>query len=177
MGGAIATAFAAENHHRLRRLILLAPAGMGHELGGLARWAVEWPVLGDWTFHMGYPAAFRKGVEAERGTPTTVEGIHDLQLRQLDHRGFVRSVLASLRGTLRSSSEEQHREIARHRLPVTAVWGKQDRVIPLRAMGTLAQWNPAVRHVVVEGAGHGLPYSHAEDVADAIRQSRDWPVA
>ena len=170
MGGAIATAFAAGNHHRLRRLVLLAPAGMGHELGPLARRAVEWPLLGDWAFHMGWPAQFRKGVEAERSLPSAVEGIHDRQLAQLACRGFVRSVLASLRGTLREPYEEAHRAIAGHGLPVLAIWGREDRVIPLRAMGTLAQWNRAVRHAVIDGAGHGLPYTHAEAVARAIAE-------
>lgn len=177
MGGAIATAFAAEEHHRLRRLILLAPAGMGHELGKLARWTVEWPVLGDWVFHMGYPAQLRRGIDAERGVASAVEDIHDLQAQQLLYRGFVRSVLASLRGTLRQSLEDAHREIAHHRLPVAAIWGREDAVIPLRAMGTLAQWNRNVRHVVLEGAGHGLVYSHAEQVAEAISETWNGPVA
>ena len=176
MGGAIAAAFAAEEHHRLRRLILLAPAGMGHELGSLARWAVEWPLIGDWVFHMGYPMQLRRGIEAERGIETSVEDIHDLQAQQLHYRGFVRSVLASLRGTLRRPLEEQHREIARHRLPVAAIWGREDQVIPLRAMGTLTQWNRDARHVVIDGAGHGLTYSHAAEVAQAISETWEGPV-
>jgi len=42
-------------------------------------------------------------------------------------------------------------------------------VIPLRAMGTLAQWNRVARQEVVDGAGHGLPYSHGDEVAAIIR--------
>lgn len=176
MGGAIASAFAAEEDHRLRRLVLLAPAGMGHQLGGLARWAVEWPVLGDWVFHMGWPRHHRKGTEADRGLPSSVEGITDLQLAELQYRGFVRSVLSSLRGTLRRPQENTHKSIAAARLPVTAIWGREDRVIPISAMGVLAQWNRDVRHEVIEGAGHGLAYTHSAEVAQAISNTWHGPV-
>ena len=168
MGGAIATAFAAEEDHRLRRLILLAPAGMGHDLGAMAAFCTEWPLIGDWLFHMGYPGRFRRGIAAESGTPGSVKAIHALQRAELDRRGFVRSVLASLRGILRRPMHNAHYEIARRSLPVTAIWGREDTVIPLRAMGQLTQWNRAVHHVVLEDAGHGVPYTHTDAVARAI---------
>lgn len=176
MGGAIASAFAAEHDHRLRRLVLLAPAGMGHELGGLARWATEWPGIGDWAFHMGYPAAHRKGTEADRDLPSSVPDITDLQLREMQYRGFVRSVLSSLRGTLRRPQEDVHRRISEARLPVAAIWGRQDKVIPISAMGTLTQWNRDTRHVVIEDAGHGLTYTHSAQVARAILDTWEGPV-
>ncbi|WP_425074323.1 alpha/beta fold hydrolase [Sagittula sp. S175] len=176
MGGAISAHWASENGHRLRRLILLAPAGMGHELGAMARWAVEWPVLGDWLFHMAYPTLFRKAAEAERNAASSVEDISDLQIGELDRRGFVRSVLSSLRGTLRRSAEAAHREIHATHLPVTAIWARDDKTIPLRAMGQLTQWNRDVRQVVIEEAGHGLTYTHADAVAQAIAETWDGPV-
>lgn len=176
MGGAISSAFAAEADHRLRRLVLLAPAGMGHELGGLARWAAEWPLIGDWAFHMRYPGAHRAGIEAERHLPSSVADICDLQLAELRRRGFVRSVLSSLRGTLRRPQEDVHKAIAKARLPVSAIWGREDSVIPIAAMGTLAQWNRDVRHVVMDGAGHGLTYTHTADVARAMFDTWAGPV-
>ncbi len=176
MGGAIAAAFAAEEDHRLRRLVLSAPAGMGHELGTLARWAPEWPLIGDWAFHMGFPRLHAQGCEAERALDSAIEDIADLQLAELAYRGYVRSVLSSLRGTLRHPMEQAHRQIARRRLPVAAIWGAEDRVIPIRAMGTLAQWNRDVRHEVIEGAGHSLPYTHPRAMADAFVRTWTGPV-
>ncbi len=177
MGGAIAATFAAQHDHRLRRLILLAPAGMGHNLGRLSHWATEWPFLGDWAFHLGFPRVHRRSSEADRDQPSTVENITDLQLAELKYKGYVRSVLASLRGTLRRPLERTHRELARSQLPITAIWGEADTVIPLSAMGTLAQWNRDVRHHVIEGAGHGLAYSHTAAVAEAIQETWGGPVA
>ena len=177
MGGAIASGFAADEAHRLRRLILLAPAGMGHELGPLARWAVDWPFLGDWAFHTGYPHMLRKGIVADAAATPEAAELADLLREELEYRGYLRSILAALRGILRHRMEEAHRAIARQGLPVTAIWGRDDRVIPIAAMGLLAQWNRDAHHAVIEGAGHGLPYTHSDMVIEAIRETWVGPVA
>lgn len=169
MGGAIATAFAAREPHRLNRLCLIAPVGMGHELGPFAKRAADWRGMGDWAFHMVWPASARHSIEEDRDLPTTAPGIADRQLAELDRRGYVRSILASLRGILTENFEPAHRAIAKAGLPVTAVWGRDDSTIPLRAMRRLTQWNPDAFQAIVDDADHGLPHTHAQAVAKAIR--------
>ena len=168
MGGAIVSAFAARHPERTLRLILLAPAGMGHDLGRMARFTRDTPILGDWLMLLRYPAAHMQGTEAERTLPTEVEGIIDYQQAELTKRGFVPAVLSSLRGILPRPLEEAHRQISRDGIPVLAVWGRDDKVIPLRAMAQLTQWNRTARHEVIDGAGHGLTYTHASAVLRAI---------
>jgi hypothetical protein len=156
------------NLDRARRLILLAPAGMGHDLDKLAKFTRDTPVLGDWLMLLRYPSAHRQGTEAERALPSEVEGIIDYQQAELGKRGFIPAVLSSLRGILPRPLEEAHRQISREGIPVLAIWGREDKVIPLRAMGQLAQWNRMARHEVIDGAGHGLTYTHASAVLRAI---------
>jgi len=168
MGGAFVSAFAARHPDRARRLILLAPAGMGHDLDKLAKFTRDTPVLGDWLMLLRYPSAHRQGTEAERALPSEVEGIIDYQQAELGKRGFIPAVLSSLRGILPRPLEEAHRQISREGIPVLAIWGREDKVIPLRAMGQLAQWNRMARHEVIDGAGHGLTYTHASAVLRAI---------
>ncbi len=170
MGGTIATAFAAHSADRVSRLVLIAPAGMGHNLGRLARWNTEWPLLGDWAFHIRFPRRMAEGVNAERDLPGSVDGIGDLQMQELTRRGYLRSVLSSLRGTLRRPMERQHRALATAGLPVTAIWGRGDAIIPLRALGQLTQWNRSVDHVVVDDAGHGVLYTHTDAVLKAFER-------
>ncbi len=171
MGGAIAAAYAAENAFRLRRLILIAPAGMGHDLGALTRFATDWPLVGDWAFHMAYPSIAQKAIEAERHGPSSVPNIADLQHAEFARRGYLRSVLSSLRYMLRRDLEEEHKRIPAQEVPVLAIWGRDDTIIPISAMGQLTQWNRNARQHVIEGAGHGLVFSHSLEVAEAIRDA------
>lgn len=174
MGGMIAAGFAAAHPERIRRLVLLAPAGIEMAQNGFWKIVRGWPWLGDWLFLALFPRFHRRGTEAERPLPKDVPGIVDIQQAELRRQGFVPAVLSSLRGMLSADMEHAHRELHRARVPVVAIWGREDTVIPISAMGRLAKWNRTALQEVVEGAGHGLPYTHAEAVtkifADAVRQ-------
>lgn len=175
MGGVIATAFADTYPEKLRRLVLLAPAGMGHALDPVTRLAVETPLLGTWAFHMTYPRAMRRGVEAERDVPKSVPGIGEMQLQEMTWRGYLPAVLSSLRHTLRRPIEARHRRVASQPLPVLAIWGEDDKVIPIRCLGRLAEWNRYARQDVVKGAGHGLVYTHPQAIAEILVEALEAP--
>ncbi|WP_370455388.1 alpha/beta hydrolase [Tateyamaria sp. syn59] len=172
MGGAIAAHFAARHPNGVKQLILLAPAGMVELGGGKLALARDVPVLGDWLFLAAYPWTLRRGVSSEVDQPSSVDDIHDLQHGETERRGFFPAVLSSLRGVLRGTCEDQHVAIAAAGVPVLAIWGEGDDVIPLTSRDTLADWNPAVRQSVITGAGHGLPYTHTDAVLEVIRASR-----
>lgn len=172
MGGAVAAYFTAAYPHRVKQLILLAPAGMHDISGRKERVAMDWPVIGDWLFLLIYPHVLRKGLRAEAGTPGSVEGINALQQAETDRRGYFPAILSSLRGILRQRAKDQHLAIAAAGVPVLAVWGKEDTVIPLTGRDRLAKWNPDARHAIIAGAGHGLTYTHTDQVLKAIRASR-----
>jgi len=169
MGGSIATAFGATYPEKLRQMVLIAPAGMGHDLGPIARVVKERKWLGTWLAYAFYARSFRASTEAERDMPSEIDDIVDLQLRELDYRGFVPSILASLRGMLDEDLHEAHSDISREGVPVLAIWGRQDQVIPIGGMGKLAEWNRVARHEVIEDAGHALAYSHTDEVMHAMR--------
>ncbi|MEM6311613.1 MAG: alpha/beta hydrolase [Pseudomonadota bacterium] len=163
MGGAISTIYAADNPDRVARLILLAPAGMGMVARGFARFIAVTPVVGDWIMYLVYPDMLRKSIKADY-----YPGISELQEKELDYRGFLPAVLASLRGVLAERLGQEHRVLASCDIPVLAIWGEDDTVIPLTAMGQLAEWNRKARQDVIEGASHGVTYTHGDQVLGAI---------
>lgn len=171
MGGAISTCFATTYPERVHQLILLAPAGMGVLTGGLIGFIKETPLIGDWIALAFYPALLRRGIRAERDLPTSVPHVYDLQLAELEYRRFVPSVLASLRGILSEDLSRDHKALAARGLPVLAIWGRDDNVISPSSVGTLAEWNRDATHEVIEAAGHGLTYTHTDEV---LRTMRNW---
>lgn len=171
MGGAIATTYAASRPDRIRQLVLLAPAGTGVRANRLIQFIARTPVIGDWLMLALFARRHRENCEAERNLPSSVENIVDLQLNELQYKGFVPGVLASMRGILAVPLKEEHKAIHEASIPVLAIWGRKDAVIPLTAMGTLAEWSRDTRQDVIEGAGHGLVYTHTRDVLRSLSNS------
>lgn len=169
MGGSIATCFAAASPERVDRLILLAPAGMGLVPNKLMDFIAKTPILGDWLMLALFPAVFRKGIKAESVQITSVPDVYEKQGSQLEYRRYVAAVLASRRGILSDVLRDEHRAIQTAGIPVLAIWGDDDVVIPRSAIGTLAEWNRAAKHEVIAEAGHGLPYTHASRILELIR--------
>lgn len=170
MGGAISTIFAADQPDRIRQLILLAPAGMRPVGKGIVGFAARTPIIGTWLMLELYPTILRKGLKAEKGAPTSVENINTLQEAELNWRGFVPSVRASLRGILSENLAPDHAVLEREAVPVLAIWGREDDVIPLSCAETISDWNSSVQNVVIDGAGHGLTYSHTAEVLAHITE-------
>lgn len=169
MGGAIGAAFTARNLSRVTQLILLAPAGMKLDLGPLADMAQKYSFFGKWLTLGFYPKSLRRATEAERHLESPIPHMVDRQIEETRLKGFAPAVLASLRGVLEEDLEPAHRAIAEFGVPVTAIWGETDEVIPLDCKNRLTEWNPSAENHVVEGAGHTVTYTHVEDVLQHIR--------
>lgn len=175
MGGSIVTAYAATRPNRVRRLILLASAGIWLREDRLTEWSRTLPFLGDWLHAVIGVRRMRRALRRQLGLTYDIKGIVELQLAEFQSRGFVRSVLSSRRHMLAEMQEKRHRVIGREGIPVVAIWGEKDSVIPLRSLGTLTQWNRAVRQEVIPKADHAVAYTHSAQVvrvvADVLREA------
>ncbi len=170
MGGSIATAFAAENPHRITRVILLAAAGVMTKESRFARFCRMIPVLGDWAHGMFGRKRILNAIPTNSAS-ADVNRVLTSQRKELRRRGFLPSILSSRRGMLAENLEKDHRKLGREDVPTVAIWAENDQVIPIAALGVLAQWNRAARQEVVEGADHALPYTHSAAVIDALRDA------
>lgn len=168
MGGAIAAIFAASQPDRIRHLILLAPAGMCPVGTGLIKFAARAPIIGTWLMLSYYPSVLRKSHKTENTRPSSVSGLDKLKEAELHRRGFFPAVRASFRGLLSEDLAEDHKTLERESVPLLVIWGEADDVIPLSCADTLKQWNNKAINEVVQGAGHGLPYSHTVEVLEHI---------
>lgn len=165
MGGSVATGFAAAYPGRVRRVILLAPAGIEIVQGDFERWTARLPLLGDWLQSVAGAARMATAIAASPGG----EAIRTVQMAELRRPGFLAAVLSSRRGILAQPMEAQFRAVGAAGVPVVAIWGEKDDVVPLRALGTLSAWNRKTAQEVVPGAGHGLPHTHGDAVVDILR--------
>lgn len=168
MGGQIACAYGARNPHRLSQLILVAPAGMAPLMGepGPLWWRA--PVLGDWMMRVAGGWKLRRELVEHRTTPTIIPDLEDRQAAETRKRGFLPALLSSRRHMLTRSALPDLEQIARQDIPLLALWGAEDPVVPLAAMGALSAVAPDAHHGQIAGAGHNLLQTHPAQVAEHL---------
>ena len=170
MGGQIATAFASEEGTRIKALIIVASAGLQRlKASGHSRfWLMPW--IGGWLTRVAGGWALRRELVESRTTATVIPDLEDRQAAETRTRGFLPALLSSRRHLLANAATEDHAQIARNGTPVLAIWGAEDPVISLSAIGALAEVNPNAQHVQISGAGHSLLQTHPAQVAEALRK-------
>jgi len=170
MGGQIAAAYTARHFAMVDQLVLAAPAGLspvsGHRYG--KQWMAPW--IGGWMARVLGGRALRKELLGEHNTATVIPNLVARQAGETRTRGFLPAVLSSRRHLMSRTAEDHHKTIHDHGTPVLAIWGADDPVIPLSAMGRLAEINPDAQHVQVPGAGHNLLQTHPAQVSEALRK-------
>ncbi|MBI1216950.1 MAG: alpha/beta fold hydrolase [Rhodobacteraceae bacterium] len=176
MGGAIATAFAQDKPARVDRLVLVAPVGLGHRLSRFLTFCAAVPVIGDGLVRVFGDILYRRGIDYSLPDNPEVPDMVARMAGEMGTRGTLPAVLSSLRGMVAEDMAPVHRALAETSLPVLAIWGEADKVIPLAAMGRLAQINRRARQVELSGATHALPYTHPDDILGALTDLLREPV-
>lgn len=169
MGGAITATYAATRPSRLKTLVLIAPAGFGHDLGWVPRLAGRLSFLGSLLMRLAYPYFARSALAGEADIPCAVENMIARQTEETRWRRFAPVVWSSIRGVLSEDLSHHHQCIAKAGIPTLAIWGEEDSVIPLTGLERLRALNPGAKNTVISGAGHGLTYTHIHDLQEACR--------
>lgn len=165
MGGGIVTHFASLRRDRIRKLILVAPIGF---LDGPPNWIARWPVIGDvMMFVLGGWSLRRGAIKAGKAENVDPELIA-LQCRETRYAGYGAAVLSSVRNVIYADLREEHRILADREMPILALFGTDDDVIPIACSMRLREVNRSAQRVEVKGAGHSLVTTHAKQVNDAI---------
>ena len=166
MGGMIATAYTARSSERVERLVMLGSGGVAaiDTSGDGIIGRVSNPYFVRWLGVIFGGRSLRKYINDEKGA----DPVRARQIEQTRRRGYWPALMSSRLNILNTDFHALHRQIADAEAPVLAICAKQDQVIPIEALGILAQINRAARQEVLEDANHGLTYSHPKEIAEII---------
>lgn len=165
MGGGIAAHYAALRRDRINRLILLAPAGL---LTSEPNWIARWPVIGDLAMFLFGGWSLRRGSKRTATTEGVDADMIALQCRETRFAGFGAAVLSSLRHVIYRDQTDIHHTLLDRSVPVLALFGTADDVIPIDCAMRLRTINRSAQIVEIDGAGHSLVTTHAKQVNRAV---------
>jgi pimeloyl-ACP methyl ester carboxylesterase len=167
MGGAIATYFAAHHSDKVAKLGLIAPAGFPVHTPFVTK-LLAVPLLGDWLM-----AIVGKNTLLDRIAQPENQGraIPDLARRyeiQMRYDGYLRSLLSTLRHYPLNEMEAEYESVGAARIPVLAIWGDEDPVVPPSNAALVAEAIPHAKFASVAGGTHAITYSEPEFVSAAL---------
>ena len=167
MGGGNVIGFAGRYPERVKKLILIAPAGYIPPPKGVAALASV-PVVGEWLMTVvgrkRVLAAIRKDVDAGRARPDMIDKFED----QLQYRGYLEALLSTMRHYPMHDLSDDYEKVGRLGIPTFAIWGTDDEVVPFAGAEKVEIAIPHVKVIPVEGARHSVTYARAEQVNEIL---------
>jgi pimeloyl-ACP methyl ester carboxylesterase len=168
LGGAVALTLAARDPDAIRRLVLVAPAGLRPMPASAARAFGAFAATAIPVRRRGAPLAdFGLGRRLLM-TPGTADPV---SIPPAD----VRALLAASRGATRIAEAlstvacaDLRPLLAKLPVPVGAVWGARDRIVPPGGTHTVQQIRPEAPTATVPGAGHILMVERPPEFAAAL---------
>lgn len=158
MGGAIATIFSARHTERVRSLTLIAPAGLGvtsnENIELLTR-----PLIGDWIVRLFGTRIFYSAATEEAKSASNPGAFLAGFNRQLKYRGYGDALLSTLRHYPFGSADDAYAAVGASSLPVLAIWGEADKVVPYDFAPKLMELVPQAQLRSYPSVGHNITFA------------------
>lgn len=170
MGGAVVTAFAAKRPERVRKLFLLAPAGMEYKTPLYMKLANK-PLIGELMFKAlgGRLLLTRSCAELIYSKEQTGYYLEKFA-EGARYKGFLRATLSSLRNTLMKPevTVANYKKVAQKNIPVCTIWGTADKTMPYYQSKQLSSIFPDMHLYTFEGSGHIFLFDEGERTCGII---------
>ena len=166
LGGMVVTEFAIRHPDRVRRVALLAPAGVGTDMPLVAKLAAA-PLLGEYLMRV---------VGTRHLRPTRRDFAHPERHADFDaayfetirFEGSRRAVLETVRDVPFNDYEDGFRRLGELGKPVALIWGRQDAVVPFSSSARVHELVRPSTFVAVDDAGHMAAYEQPGIVNPAL---------
>ena len=164
LGGMIVSEFTRQHPDRVRKLVLVGPAGIA-ETPLIAR-LVTAPGIGEYVMRV----AGRSQLLPSRRMllhPEQHASLDAAYLPTIRFRGSRRAVLATLRAVPYNAYHDAYRALGNLGKPTLLIWGREDAVVPFANNERLRELVRPAKFVAVADAGHLVNYERPDAVNSA----------
>lgn len=172
MGGTITATFTSLHSEQVRKLVLLAPAGMDTFEPPMYMKLCKIPGLGGFIFNNVAGKLLLKRSSSELYHVSQAE--KDYYTRSFAaaavYKGFLGCTLSSLRHTIleTKAATESYKAVGRSSIPVLCIWGTADKTMPYYQHERLLQVVPQVKLITYENSGHIFLFDEGDRAATDI---------
>jgi len=173
MGGANVVDYAATHPDQVEQLILIAPAGyMGTTDYASVLIA---PGVGEWLFTVFSRYYAHSSIKAEVEAQRAPDNMLALFDTQAGYKGYSHALLSTLRHYPMDDFDDRYRALGATDIPVTAIWGTADNVVPYTGAVLMADAVPQLKLITLENGNHNITFGQPAAVADALLQALEAP--
>jgi pimeloyl-ACP methyl ester carboxylesterase len=163
MGGANVIDFAASNISLIKQIVLIAPAGYMPESGLTALLGA--PLFGEWLVTIVGKQYALSSIRAEVEAGLAPADMVDKFEQQARYSGYTDALLSTLRNYSMTDLADRYRVVGDSGIPVTAIWGSDDQIVPFSGAALMQQDVKQLKVVPVAGGNHNITYARASEVA------------
>jgi len=165
MGGTIVTTYASSHPDKVKKLVLLAPAGMVFNVPGYMKLA-KLPLLGEFIF-----GAFGAKVLTNNCAKEIIYSGEKAKEDYMEkfafctqYKGMFLCTLSSLRHTILNFEEDikGYQGVAKAGIETLVIWGTNDKTMPYYQSKTMKEIVPQMKLITYEGSGHIFLYDEGE---------------
>lgn len=161
MGGPIAVSFTDRYPERVRKLVLIDPAGLPFPK----------PIVGDivrlpWIGERLMDLLFERMMVNSQGNdfvhPERFPDFRSKYLPQTRYVGFRQAILSTLRGDVLRDHTAMYRRVGQQGRPTLLIWGRLDKTIPFETHRRALEAMPTASFHAIDDAGHVPHYERPE---------------
>ena len=174
MGGSICAEFCKNHPEKVKKLALLAPAGMDTFKPPFYMKLSTVPVIGTAIFNIIGNATLLKNCAREMYNCDAEE--RELFERKfaeaIKYNGFLKCTLSSLKNTILRTDKtiKSYIATAENKIPILCIWGTADKTMPYYQTERLKQICPQATLITYENSGHIFVYDEGERTANDVAE-------
>lgn len=164
MGGPITAAFTARYPARVQKLVLIDPSGARPLDAALMLKTARLPFVGELIFGQAGSAGMLRSIASDFFDPSMLEHFRSWYRIQMEYKGFMRSILSTIRHGMLGSFLEYYQQVGKMETPVLLFWGRADRTVPFEHSKDLRTAMPNLELHPIENCGHIPHYEKPDEV-------------
>lgn len=170
MGGPITAAFIRQYPSRVKKYILIDPAGAAEVPLPWYLKALKLPLVGETLLGLLGNGALLRSMANDVFDPQSVAWFQERYKTQMRYHGFKRALLSTIRCGMLGSFAETYRAVGGLKIPTLCFWGENDQTVPFEHSRILLEYMPHAKLHAIPNCGH-IPHFEKPQIVNPLIQN------